>query len=167
ARYASEDVDVCLRLANLFEDQLKQTPAVMKLASDLEMPLISVLAEMEFNGIAIDPDILKEQSKVLGARIDELKGKILEAAGTDPNLQNIPIRTDEGRRIRLAFVPGDPEKNVLLTADYSQIELRMLAHFTQEPALMRAFEADEDVHATVASEVFNVPLDKVTKEQRG
>ena len=54
---------------------------------------------------------------------------------SDPNLQNIPIRTDEGRRIRLAFVPGDREKNVLLTADYSQIELRILAHFTQEPAL--------------------------------
>src|SRR4029078_4406058 len=67
---------------------------------------------------------------------------------SDPNLQNIPIRTDEGRRIRLAFVPGDREHNVLLTADYSQIELRVLAHFTEEPALMRAFEADQDVHRT-------------------
>jgi DNA polymerase-1 len=86
---------------------------------------------------------------------------------SDPNLQNIPIRTDEGRRIRLAFVPGDREKNVLLTADYSQIELRLLAHFTEEPALLRAFEADEDVHRTVASEVFHVPLDQVTKDQRG
>jgi DNA polymerase-1 len=85
---------------------------------------------------------------------------------SDPNLQNIPIRTDEGRRIRLAFVPGDPAKNVLLTADYSQIELRVLAHFTEEPALMRAFEADEDVHRTVASEVFGVPLEAVTREQR-
>ena len=56
---------------------------------------------------------------------------------SDPNLQNIPIRTDEGRRIRLAFVPGDRSNNVLLTADYSQIELRMLAHFTEEPALMQ------------------------------
>ena len=75
----------------------------------------------------------------------------------DPNLQNIPIRTDEGRRIRLAFVPGDPGKNVLLTADYSQIELRVLAHFTQEPALMKAFEADEDIHRAVyAAEVFGV-----------
>ncbi len=85
---------------------------------------------------------------------------------SDPNLQNIPIRTDEGRRIRLAFVPGDPEKNVLLTADYSQIELRVLAHFTGEPALVRAFEADEDIHRTVASEVFGVPLEAVTREQR-
>src|SRR5213076_2396879 len=73
---------------------------------------------------------------------------------------------DEGRRIRLAFVPGDPVNNVLLTADYSQIELRVLAHFTEEPALLRAFEADEDIHKAVASEVFNVPLEAVSKPQR-
>jgi DNA polymerase I len=85
---------------------------------------------------------------------------------SDPNLQNIPIRTDEGRRIRLAFVPGDPVNNVLLTADYSQIELRVLAHFTQEPALLRAFEADEDIHRAVAAEVFATPLEQVTREQR-
>jgi DNA polymerase-1 len=86
---------------------------------------------------------------------------------SDPNLQNIPIRTDEGRRIRLAFVPGDRKHQVLLTADYSQIELRMLAHFTGEPALVKAFDADEDIHAAVAAEVFGVPLDKVSKAQRG
>ncbi len=85
---------------------------------------------------------------------------------SDPNLQNIPIRTDEGRRIRLAFVPGDPKKNVLLTADYSQIELRILAHFTQEPALLKAFAADEDIHRAVAAEVFGVPLEQVTRDQR-
>jgi len=72
---------------------------------------------------------------------------------SDPNLQNIPIRTDEGRRIRLAFVPGDPTHNVLLTADYSQIELRILAHFTEEPALMQAFAEDQDIHKAVAAEV--------------
>lgn len=86
---------------------------------------------------------------------------------SDPNLQNIPIRTDEGRRIRLAFVAGDREKNVLLSADYSQIELRILAHLSQEPALIKAFEADEDVHRAVAAEVFGVPLDQVSRDQRG
>jgi DNA polymerase-1 len=86
---------------------------------------------------------------------------------SEPNLQNIPIRTDEGRRIRLAFVPGDAEKNVLLAADYSQVELRMLAHFTQEPALLKAFETDEDIHKAVAAEVFEVPLAEVTRDQRG
>jgi DNA polymerase-1 len=85
---------------------------------------------------------------------------------SDPNLQNIPIRTDEGRRIRLAFVPGDRQNNVLLTADYSQIELRLLAHFTQEPALLKAFDADQDVHTTVAAEVFGVKPEEVTKDQR-
>lgn len=85
-------------------------------------------------------------------------------SSSNPNLQNIPIRTDEGRRIRLAFVaePG----HVLLSADYAQIELRVLAHFTQEPALLRSFSTDEDVHKTVAAEVFGVPLDAVTKDQR-
>src|SRR5208283_1666850 len=86
---------------------------------------------------------------------------------SDPNLQNIPIRTDEGRRIRLAFVPGDPKHNVLLTADYSQVELRVLAHFTHEPALLAAFAADEDIHRAVAAQVFGVPLDQVTRQQRG
>ncbi len=85
-------------------------------------------------------------------------------SSSNPNLQNIPIRTDEGRRIRLAFVaePG----HQLLSADYAQIELRVLAHFTQEPALLRSFASDEDVHKTVAAEVFGVPLDAVTKDQR-
>jgi DNA polymerase I len=87
-------------------------------------------------------------------------------SSSDPNLQNIPIRTDEGRRIRLAFVPSSPDK-LLLAADYSQIELRVLAHFTREPALLKAFEADEDIHKAVAAEVYNVPLEQVTREQRG
>jgi DNA polymerase-1 len=86
---------------------------------------------------------------------------------SDPNLQNIPIRTDEGRRIRLAFVAGDPVNNVLLTADYSQIELRVLAHITQEPALLKAFENDEDIHKAVAAEVFGVRQEDVTRDQRG
>jgi DNA polymerase-1 len=261
AAYASEDADVALRLADLFEEKLKEVPALRKLCDDVETPLIDVLVEMEAIGIAIDPAVLKEQSEVLSVRIEELRTKIFEAAGfefnpdspkqlqdllfnklqlktvkktktghstdvevlekladkhpvprlildyrslvklkntyldnltdylnpktgrihasfnqagagtgrlscSDPNLQNIPIRTDEGRRIRLAFVPGDRKKNVLLTADYSQIELRVLAHFTKEPALLRAFEADEDIHRAVASEVFGVALDKVTRDQR-
>jgi DNA polymerase-1 len=262
AAYASEDADIALRLANLLDGELSKTPKLRHLADDLETPLIDVLAEMEFNGIAVDPAVLKEQSAVLGERIDQLHEKIMAAAGmqfnpdspkqlaevlfehlklptgkktrtgfstdvqvleklaeqhevpqlildyrslvklkntyldnlteyrsertgrihgcfnqagagtgrlsmSEPNLQNIPIRTDEGRRIRLAFVPGDAVKNVLLTADYSQIELRMLAHITQEPALLKAFANDEDIHKAVASEVFGVPLDQVNSHQRG
>ena len=263
ATYAGEDADIALRLGDLVEQKLLELPRIKSLNDELETPLIDVLAEMEFNGIAIDSAVLKEQSDELGHRIVELRRRIYEAAdgefnidspkqladvlytrlklrvikktpagvpstdnevldrladkhpvprliqeyrewvklkntyldnltqyispttqrvhgsfnqtGTetgrlsmsDPNLQNIPIRTDDGRRIRRAFVPGDRRQNVLLAADYSQIELRILAHFTNEPALVRAFEMDEDIHRTVAAEVFNVPLEQVTRDQRG
>jgi DNA polymerase-1 len=262
SNYASEDADIALRLADFFKDRLDANPSLRKLHDELETPLLDALVELEYNGIAVDPSVLNEQSKVLAARIEELHAGIMREAGvefnpdspkqlgdvlfnqlklrvvkrtktgpstdvevlekladlhpvprlileyrqlvklkntyldslgeyinrdthrihasfnqigaatgrlscTDPNLQNIPIRTDEGRRIRLAFVPGDRERNILLTADYSQIELRVLAHFTQEPALLTAFENDEDIHAAVAAEVFGVPLAEVTRDQRG
>jgi DNA polymerase-1 len=86
-------------------------------------------------------------------------------SSTEPNLQNIPVRTEEGREIRAAFIPGESGWK-LLTADYSQIELRVLAHFSGDEALQRAFAADEDVHAMVASEVYKVPLQEVTREMR-
>ncbi|MGA2583988.1 MAG: DNA polymerase I [Tepidisphaeraceae bacterium] len=261
AAYAAEDADIAWRLAELLEKKLDELPDIRKLCDQIETPLIDVLAEMEFNGIAIDPSILKSQSEVLGERIDELRKKIFECAQfefnpdspkqlqdvlfnrlgltvvkrtktgpstdvevleklcdkhpipqmildyrslvklkntyldnltdyqnartgrihasfnqigaatgrlscSDPNLQNIPIRTDEGRRIRMAFVPGNKSENMLLTADYSQMELRVFAHFTEEPALMKAFAADEDIHRAVAAEVFGVPLEQVSRAQR-
>ena len=86
-------------------------------------------------------------------------------SSSDPNLQNIPIRTDEGRQVRRAFVPGRPEW-ILLAADYSQIELRMLAHFSGDPALVQAFAEDRDIHTFVASEIFGVPEAEVTSEMR-
>jgi len=86
-------------------------------------------------------------------------------SSSEPNLQNIPIRTDEGREIRSAFLPG-PADWLLLAADYSQIELRVLAHFSGDPALTEAFSRDEDIHALVASQVFGVPLAEVTRDMR-
>jgi DNA polymerase-1 len=83
----------------------------------------------------------------------------------DPNLQNIPIRTQEGREIRRAFLPSQPGW-VLLSADYSQIELRILAHVTQDPVFLKAFQEDKDIHTVTAAEIFGVPLDQVTKEMR-
>jgi DNA polymerase-1 len=83
----------------------------------------------------------------------------------DPNLQNIPIRTEAGRAIRSAFLPG-PDGWLLMTADYSQIELRVLAHFSGDVTLKEAFVNDRDIHTQVASDVFNVPHDQVTREQR-
>lgn len=85
-------------------------------------------------------------------------------SSSQPNLQNIPIRTEVGRRIRRAFL-ADPGC-VLLTADYSQVELRILAHITREPALVAAFERDEDIHAATAARLYNVPLDQVTPAMR-
>jgi len=86
-------------------------------------------------------------------------------SASEPNLQNVPVRTPEGRLVRRAFVPSQPGWE-LLCADYSQVELRMLAHFSQDPALCAAFQRGEDVHARVASEVFGVPLEEVDDHQR-
>ncbi len=85
-------------------------------------------------------------------------------ASSDPNLQNIPIRTDVGREIRRAFI-ADPT-NVLISADYSQIELRLLAHLSRDPALIQAFHDGQDIHTAVAAQINGVPLDTVTREQR-
>jgi DNA polymerase-1 len=85
-------------------------------------------------------------------------------SSSDPNLQNIPIRTELGRRVRQAFVA--PEGCWLLGADYSQIELRILAHITGEPALVEAFRQGEDIHAATAAEILGVPLDDVSADQR-
>ena len=85
-------------------------------------------------------------------------------ASSEPNLQNIPIRTAEGRRIRQAFVA--PEGSVLLSADYSQIELRIMAHLSEDPGLVTAFETGQDVHRATASEIFGVPVVEVSDDQR-
>jgi DNA polymerase-1 len=86
-------------------------------------------------------------------------------SSSDPNLQNIPIRTDLGRQIRSAFVPAD-KNDCILSADYSQIELRLLAHFSKDEALGKAFAEDKDIHRFVASQIFNVDLEDVTSEMR-
>jgi DNA polymerase-1 len=268
--YAAEDADITLQLRDVMAPQLKAMD-LQSLFDDVEMPLVAVLAELEFNGIRVDPAELETQREKLQARIDELRAAILDAAphpfnpdsprqlaaalfndpdadppglglkpvkkgktgpstdvevleklaadpsidsaipqliveyrqltklvntylvalgeainpktqrvhasfhqtvaatgrlsSSDPNLQNIPIRTDVGREIRRAFVAEDG--CMLITADYSQIELRLLAHLSQDPALIDAFRQDMDIHTAVAAEVFNVSPDDVTSEQRG
>lgn len=86
-------------------------------------------------------------------------------SSSEPNLQNIPVRTEEGRRIRQAFVPSQ-EGQVLISADYSQIELRILAAMTLDGNLVNSFREKEDIHRRTASEVFHVPIDQVTRLQR-
>lgn len=257
--YACEDVDVPLRLYPLLKQQLDALD-LTQLFDELEMPLVHVLAELEFNGIAVDTELLSVISDELAARQQELQQEIwsladgpfnidspkqlatvlfdqlglpvikktktgrstdvyvldelasqhrvpalvveyrqcgkLKSTYTDalvrevnpetgrvhtsfkqdvartgrlsskePNLQNIPIRTAQGRRIRQAFVPGRPGWK-LLTADYSQIELRMLAHFCGDRTLADVFAADEDIHSAVAAQVYEVPLNEVDKDMR-
>ncbi|MDN3596220.1 DNA polymerase I [Zunongwangia endophytica] len=86
-------------------------------------------------------------------------------SSNNPNLQNIPIRTERGRQVRKAFVPRN-EEYILLAADYSQIELRIIAALSEEETMIKAFKDGEDIHASTASQVFNVPLEEVTREQR-
>ncbi|MDR2937562.1 MAG: DNA polymerase I [Prevotellaceae bacterium] len=86
-------------------------------------------------------------------------------SSNNPNLQNIPIRDERGREIRKAFIPSD-ENHTLLSADYSQVELRLMAHLSQDPHLVEAFLKNEDIHASTAAKIFHVSIDEVTKEQR-
>jgi DNA polymerase-1 len=109
--------------------------------------------------LAVNPDTHRVHTSysIAGANTGRL-------ASTDPNLQNIPVRTEEGRRIREAFVA--PPGKVLVSLDYSQIELRILAHIADIPALQKAFMDGIDIHAMTASEMFNVPLDQMTSDVR-
>ncbi|MBN1763993.1 MAG: DNA polymerase I, partial [Sedimentisphaerales bacterium] len=258
--YAAEDADITWRLGRYFDTQLTD-PDLKKLFTEVEMPLVEVLAEMEFQGVALDSAWLRKLSTRFSKRLDELTEKIHEQAksdfnidspkqlaeilferiglkpvkktktgfstdqevletlkwlhpvpalvleyrqlsklkntyvdklpsmicadtgrvhasfnqsvtatgrlsSSDPNLQNIPIRTEEGQEIRRAFV-AQKEDNVILAADYSQIELRLLAHFSGDKALRQAFEEGQDIHRFVAAQVNDIPLDEVDKTQRG
>ncbi len=115
-------------------------------------------------------DALPEQVEEATGRVHTNYMQTVAATGrlasNDPNLQNIPIRTERGRQIRKAFIPRDKD-HVLLAADYSQIELRIIAALSEEENMINAFKNGEDIHASTAARVFNVPLDEVTREQRG
>ncbi|GMN12029.1 DNA polymerase I [Croceitalea sp. MTPC9] len=114
-------------------------------------------------------DALPEQVETKSGRVHTDYMQTVAATGrlssNNPNLQNIPIRTERGREVRKAFVPRDKDY-VLLAADYSQIELRIIAALSEEDTMIEAFKNGMDIHASTASKVFNVPIDQVTREQR-
>ncbi len=114
-------------------------------------------------------DALPEQVDSTTGRVHTEYMQTVAATGrlssNNPNLQNIPIRTERGREVRKAFVPRD-ENYTLLSADYSQIELRIIASLSEETTMIEAFKNGEDIHASTASKVFNIPLEEVTREQR-
>ena len=260
--YAGEDADVTWQLAEILRPALKEK-GQEEVFYDIEGPLLPVLVEMEREGIAIDTAALEVISGQLGERIEELRGKIFEAAGGDefnlnspkqlgevlfdrlklvdkpkktkagqyvtneqvlaglapyheivedilsyreasklkstyvdalpeavfsgtgrvhttfqqlvtatgrlassnPNLQNIPVRTAQGREVRRAFVPRDDD-HLILSADYSQVELRIMAELSGDGAMREAFDEGLDIHTATAARVYGVELDKVIPEMR-
>jgi len=259
-RYAAEDSDITFQLYIYLKDRLEKQPLLKKLFEDVEMPLVSVLTAMEYNGVSLDTARLRKMSGEITETLRTVTEQIYEYAGSvfnidspkqlaeilfdrlnleslrlgkagrstdaavleqladqhpiiepilqyrtlsklkntyvdklgslinprtgrvhasfnqtitatgrlsssDPNLQNIPIRTELGRKIRAAFIPKN-KTDCILSADYSQIELRLLAHFSKDEALTAAFAADADIHRFVASQIYNVPIEEVTGEMR-
>ncbi len=150
----STDAGVLAELAARTENELPQTILDYRQLTKLLNTYLRALAE------CIHPDTGRIHASFNQG--GTITGRL---SSSDPNLQNIPIRTEEGRRIRSAFVAGSDD-SVLLSADYSQIELRVLAHFCGDKTLIAAFEGDQDIHRIVAGEVFSVPVDEVTAEQR-
>src|SRR5205814_10521349 len=110
-------------------------------------------------------DLMNQDTGRIHASFNQTVAATGRLSSSDPNLQNIPVRSEQGRQIRQAFLPA--EGWLLLTADYSQIELRLLAHFCGDEALRRAFAEDRDVHAAVAAQIFHVDEKDVDANQRG
>ena len=259
--YAGEDADITLQLKHVLNEEIN-TQGLQKLLTEVELPLVSVLARMEFEGVKIDEKVLSEMSEELAKESLKAQESIFEIAGTefniaspkqlgevlfdkmklvekpkktktgqyatgeeilsklaknheiaakilefreyqklkstyvdalpkmispsdgrvhtnygqaiaatgrlssnDPNLQNIPIRTSKGKEIRKAFVPRN-EDYILMSADYSQIELRIAAAFAQDSFMIDAFRQGKDIHASTASKVFKVPLEEVDQDMR-
>ena len=123
------------------------------------------LAKLSSTYIAALPEMLNPKTGRIHASFNQMVTATGRLSASNPNLQNIPIRTELGRRIRKAFVPSK-DSWILLAADYSQIELRILAHLSRDEALVEAFRKGQDVHRVTASEVFQVPSDQVDAGQR-
>ncbi|MBL0911431.1 MAG: DNA polymerase I [Bacteroidia bacterium] len=259
--YACEDADVTLQLKQLFAPRLVET-ATLSCFTDIEMPLMPVLAAMEMEGVKIDTQNLQEYSQLLGTEALSLENEIIELAGMrfniasprqlgdvlfeilkldpkakktrtgqystneevlsklagkhpiidkilsyrevqklkstyvdalpalihpltgrvhtsfmqavastgrlssqNPNLQNIPIRSEKGREIRKAFIARD-EEHILLSADYSQVELRIIAALSGEEHMIEAFRSGMDIHTTTAARLYNISSSEVTREMR-
>jgi len=141
---------------------------LQELAVDHELPALILehrgLAKLKSTYTDRLPEKIREDTGRVHTHYHQANTATGRLSSADPNLQNIPIRTEEGRRIRKAFVA--PEGHVILAADYSQIELRIMAHLSGDKGLLEAFEKGEDIHRATASEVFGVPLDEVTPDQR-
>ena len=111
------------------------------------------------------PELINEESGKIHTNFNQHVAQTGRLSSVNPNLQNIPIRSETGRRVRKAFIAGPG--NILLAADYSQVELRLLAHFSKDPTMLKAFQEGKDIHSQTASEISGIPLDQVSSEERG
>jgi DNA polymerase-1 len=145
--------------ASVLESLVDKHPIVAKI---LEYRQLTKLKSTYVDAL---PKSVLERDRRLHGEFHQAKTSTGRLSSSNPNLQNIPIRTELGRAIRKAFIPGDAD-SVLLSADYSQIELRLLAHMSQDPTLIEAFKLDQDIHARTAMEVYDVPLNEVTSDMR-
>ncbi len=123
------------------------------------------LAKLKSTYLESLPKLINPETGKLHTHFNQASVATGRLSSTNPNLQNIPIRTEKGRQIRKAFV-AENEQNILLAADYSQIELRIIAHISKEENMIEAFAQNADIHKDTASKIFNVPLSEVTKEMR-
>jgi len=123
------------------------------------------LAKLKSTYVDAIPRLVNKETGRVHTSFNQTVAATGRLSSTDPNLQNIPVRTEDGRQIRKAFVPRDKD-HLLLVADYSQIELRVLAHYSDDPGLIQAFANAEDIHSRTAAEVYGVDLDDITPEMR-
>ena len=137
------------------------------LGHDLPTAIIEHRQIAKLKGTYVDalPELVNPKTGRLHTSFNQTVASTGRLSSSDPNLQNVPMRTEQGRQIRQAFIPRDGW--VIVTADYSQVELRLLAHFCGDENLRAAFAADQDIHAAVAAKVFKVAETDVTKQQRG
>ncbi len=123
------------------------------------------LAKLKSTYVDALPALVNPETGRIHTTLNQTGTSTGRLSSSDPNLQNIPVRTEEGRQVRRAFVAGD-SGSLLLSADYSQIDLRALAHLSQDPILISAFERDEDIHAITASQVFGIAPEEITPDMR-
>jgi DNA polymerase I len=139
-----------------------------ELAESYELPRLILdyrqIAKLKSTYVDSLPKLIDPRTGRIHTSFNQTVAATGRLSSTEPNLQNIPVRTELGRKIRSAFVPE--ENHLLLSADYSQIELRLLAHFSKDPVLMEAFQRGEDIHARTAQEIFGVPRLMQTEEHR-
>jgi DNA polymerase-1 len=123
------------------------------------------LQKLENTYVSALPNDINPQTQRIHTVYNQAVAATGRLSSNNPNLQNIPIRTSRGQEVRKAFIPRDND-HILMAADYSQIELRIIAALSKDPAMVKAFQNNEDIHAATAARVFDVPLERVTREQR-